>query len=389
MMTTTCFLVLVTLACTASAQSVRLANGTIVQGQVTKNTREGLEIQTAAGPKILTWDTLSMGTRFRYEPAFKANIDAVLQGRPASSRTRVPDPEESTQDAASAPTATPAPVVAEPVTARPDAPATLLIWDHFTYENNDSFRAGGFPSKALRAPSYTYYHGLQFGPEAKDVVYLAIDPKDNTEARDLLLVYSPYSALYTNAMSINGFKKGGGVVNFKKFPLRAQFGAINAAYDMEYTGLANDEEMLTAVIELSRGDQKCRFILGGLFRDTATGNQIIGVNGLIDLPRVSITLDPKETPIKIKGDLLMSGLKLVPKENMDNRLNVEIFTADGTLVQKEAIKLDEASLMLPSQFSLAPKKMTPGETYRVKSTINLGPFLGPVTDEDTISLPNK
>ena len=374
---------------TISAQTVRMANGTILQGEVTAIHATGLEILSATGAKTYTWDTLSWGTRFRYQPQFRANFDSILKGLPPSSRSRKPDPEEMT-DIQSKVAAGDKAVTATPSPAPTPIPtASLLIWDHFSYATPDSFRTGGFPSKAMRAPDATYFHGLQFGPGRKDVVYLASDPKNASELRDLLLVYSPYDPSYTNVIAINGFKKGAGVVTFRKFPLKSRFGEIEALFDIEYMGLANDEERVTVSAQLSRGDQKCRFVLGGLLRDHAFSKQIIPVDGLIDLPMIFVALDAKTSPVKITGELLMSHLRLAPKDNMDNKLTIEILTEDGTLLQKEVVRMDEANILLPNQISVDFKKAEVGKTYRVKTAINLGSFLGPVTGDETVEFPAK
>jgi hypothetical protein len=76
------------LAVVASAQPPRLANGLAIRGEVIRATDTGLEIGTAPGKtRVYPWKTLSAGTRYRYQPIFRANFEAVLKGDPAAART--------------------------------------------------------------------------------------------------------------------------------------------------------------------------------------------------------------------------------------------------------------------------------------------------------------
>ena len=75
------------LVISVGAEEIKLANGTIVQGDVVQAKDEGLAIKTAEGEKTLAWKTLSAGTRFRYQPSYRANFDHILKGDPASMRT--------------------------------------------------------------------------------------------------------------------------------------------------------------------------------------------------------------------------------------------------------------------------------------------------------------
>lgn len=74
-------------AAAVRAEDVRLANGLVIKGQVARATDAGLEVQTPAGSKTYAWETLSWGTRYRYQPSFRANLDPILKGLPPAART--------------------------------------------------------------------------------------------------------------------------------------------------------------------------------------------------------------------------------------------------------------------------------------------------------------
>lgn len=70
-------------ASAAWAQDVRWANGAVIKGEVVNATPAGLEMKTAAGLRTLAWETLSIGTRYRHQPGFRARAADALKGAPA------------------------------------------------------------------------------------------------------------------------------------------------------------------------------------------------------------------------------------------------------------------------------------------------------------------
>jgi hypothetical protein len=70
----------------ASGQEIRLANGVVVQGTLLQIKPEGLEMNTPTGPRVLTWETLSAGTRYRHQESFRATYSNVLAGASAAER---------------------------------------------------------------------------------------------------------------------------------------------------------------------------------------------------------------------------------------------------------------------------------------------------------------
>jgi hypothetical protein len=77
----------------ADDERARLANGQPLRGTVVQAKEEGLEVNTPQGVKVFSWEKLSAATRYRYQPAYRANFGKVLEGEPASAWT--PAEEES------------------------------------------------------------------------------------------------------------------------------------------------------------------------------------------------------------------------------------------------------------------------------------------------------
>mgnify|MGYP003588123002 CR=1 FL=1 len=89
----------------AAAQEIRLANGVPAPGPLAQVKPEGVEITTSAGPRLLTWETLSAGTRFRLQEAYRLTYSNILEGATAAERAALYEARKS----APAPEPEPAP----------------------------------------------------------------------------------------------------------------------------------------------------------------------------------------------------------------------------------------------------------------------------------------
>ncbi|HOW96833.1 MAG TPA: hypothetical protein P5567_08850 [Kiritimatiellia bacterium] len=70
----------------ARGQDIRLANGMPVPGTLVQAKPEGLEISTPTGPRVLTWETLSAGTRFRLQESYRITFSNILEGASVAER---------------------------------------------------------------------------------------------------------------------------------------------------------------------------------------------------------------------------------------------------------------------------------------------------------------
>lgn len=378
--------ILVVLGSSARAQDVRLANGVAIKGSVLKSDDSGLEVQTQVGPRTYTWDTLSPATRYRHQPKFRANYEAVLQGLPPSAWTNLPDVTTPV------PVATP---VATNVVPSKDTQAeagSLLIFDQASYDNVDPIPVAKFPGLQLRAPAEASYVGIQYGPKSADVLYAAFDTKGGGEIRDVAFLYSPGNPQYSNTVRVTGFKRGAGdarQVTFKKVNISTPFGSVQTSLDIEFVYLPGQSNQVnvTVNVDLSKENTRSKFILNGPLTDLLVGDGLITIKGLLDLPMLWVTLDLTAGSPRLVGNLNMSHLKMAPKEGMDARINIEVTTPDGVSVQKDSLKIDEAGFGQQYNVAYDLRKTSPGQTYVVKASINLGPFLGPATFEDKFTIP--
>ena len=365
-----------------------MANGVILKGEVKQATDAGLEIQSSAGLKTYTWETLSSATRFRYQPIYRKNFDAILRGLPPSARTNKPDAEAT---AAQAEAPNPKTI---PVKETAKQPRSLRILDQAPYENVDSISSSRIPNLQLRTPNSATYMGLQYGPTKKDVVYLVFDPKTTQDIPDTLIVYSPDNPAYSNAVRLGGSKKGSGsarVMEFKKFKLNSRFGLVMADYEIECACSEGQTNAITMVIftDLYKGSAKSRFLLSGQTSDLIQGDGIVNVKGLLGPPVLRVDLDLTTGSPRLVGNLYMSHLKLAPKDGMENRVWITIIDDKGEVTQRESLKLDESTFAQPYGIICELKRTEAGKTYVAKAAIDLGPYIGPAVFEERVTIPGS
>jgi hypothetical protein len=369
-------------------QDIRLANGSVVKGTVLQKTDTGLVIQTPSGERTIEWAQLSAGTRYRLQPLYRANYEAVLLGLPVSAWTNAPAADEESATPEASPAAS-----AAPVTEAAPAPVgsqSLDFASQAAFEVADWLRSGAIPGLQLRAADEALYKAFQYGPGAGEVVYLVLDTKGGGDVRDVLFVYSPGNAALSRTVKYSGFKKSVGdnrIVSFKRVPLNTRFGIIDTRIELEASSSLTTWLSVTFYVDLTANDTKARIILSGEMPDYLVGGGLIGAAGVLDLPVLWLALDMSTGAPAVIGNLNMSGLHVVPKDGLDNKINLEISDSKGAVIQRETVKLDESTLNAPNQFLLPIKKATPGELYTVKGSINLAPFFGSVTREVKVVVP--
>jgi len=391
----------------ARAQEARLANGMAIKGEVGTATAEGLEIQTPAGPKTYPWAILSAGTRYRYQPVYKANFQAIQEGKPPAERKPVAAPAAPVAPAApalpaapaapaeapapAAPAAAPAAPAAPAPAAAPAAPAAPPVGKlGFANENPKTIHPKEFPNAKLRDKTLTIYQAIQYGPAADEVVFLALDTKTPDDPYDVLFVYAPASSQFAKTAKVEGQKKGSGdkrEVVFRKVPLTAKCGPITANYEVECT-YALRKLILTVQVEVIKGAQRSKFTLylepNDLFYTTDVP---ITVKRLFDLPVVVIqSANPMNKRVLSFG-LRMADFFMLPVDGMEKKMDIGVVGGDGKTVEKDMMKMDFTYVGNSYGASYELKKVKAGQNYTVQAVINLGPVFGAVKAETKVEIP--
>lgn len=377
------------------AQAVRFVNGTTIPGNVTGVNNEGVQIRTSTGVRTLTWDTLSPGTRYRYQPLYRANYQAVLQGVPRARWTNAADPQveaELKNLSASVPSSSEAP--AQKPAVVPERSQSLNIFDNLRFAPVEVFRSSAFPGASFRDLEMASFVGFQYGSAATDVVYFAFEAAGPNELSDVVFVYSPGTAEFTNTVKIKGFKKTAGTeprITFRSIRVQTAFGKVRAIleFEPEITGSARGSVFLTITGSLTYDRDSSRFQLVRNFSDLLTGDGIVPVKGIWDLPSLWMACRPKpDGGAQATLILSMGNLVFVPRSGMESRAALTITDSAGQVVYRDTVKMD---LFPPPLDGIVTdiKRVSAGQTYKVDARIDLGPFLGVASATEKLEMPAR
>lgn len=363
----------------AIAQEVRFANGAPVKGEVKAVSPEGMEIQSGATSRLYPWNTLSAGTRFRFDPVYRVNLASIQKGEPAAARTNEPESGYVTSPGTEA----------EPVAAEGDAePAVPVDFDH--YEPAKPLPRENIPDLTLRSPDAATSWGLRYGRSAGEVVYFVFDTRAAGDAPDGLVIYTPANGRTDRIKAARRSDRGDALMQFRKLRYQGAFGDAKASMDVACSFSSRDAgALLVSVdVELTRGAQSCAFTLQGAPPGTAQGNVLITPREILLAPSLWMATDTSSGRHVLVGNIRMGRLKLLPKRGMDLMVSVSILDEAGKPVLEESLTPALSSPLDRHTISLGLDKLTPGRKYALKASVDLGPLFGRLRYEESMVLPD-
>ncbi len=379
--------------------AVRLANGALFQGEAEEPTPEGLKVRTPTGTRVIPWKTLSPGTRYRYEPLYRANFMAVVSGLPRSMWTNRPSAPVS-KPGGRRPSKTKG--ESKPSSESSDAgtsasKGSLRLADNLRYENIPPILSDTIPDLQLHRPVHTLSMAIQYGPCTNDVACFVFDLTSADAAPDEMYAYAPGLADYRTPRRIKALKQKKGytyTARFKKIALQSRFGRIAAYYELRFFGISGRTPPLQMRInvKLRAGSLLSRFTLGGKPSVVVKGRGTIQPTAILDLPILWMRLDTSHDQVRLVGNLKMSGLKLCPRMGMSRDVKFSIVEkATGKKIKSDTIRLDED--MFEHEYGLVYDlrnvQLESGHKYTVSAAIDLGPILGEVSFKQTFTVPAR
>ncbi len=381
--------VLLPVLTTASAQTVRLANGAAVQGEPIKATPEGLEVNTPRGAQVFPWETLSPATRYRHQPGFREKFSSVLAGEAVA--IEAPKAEPWATDTGSK-TGTPqkastfTPVVAQAPAAQPDKkPETGTSPRSQTPAASSTvmpFPAGTFVNDRNAA-----VFGLMFGPEPKDTLYMGFDlPAERGKRPDKLFVRTSNPPEGTPVQVVPAVIRNAGVFfdGIKWSGTREEYD-LEAAIEIQYRG--GHTHQLAAVVRLDgrKGNARVRYFLRCPELSWASAPKAPPVIKIFETP--AITARFTEGGRKMIAMVKAGVWDLLPLQGaVDQQLQFEVLDGRGRSTERGRVKTDESVLRGKSEaWENEFKKMKGGETYQIKLSMNLGELFGNATFEQLVT----
>lgn len=354
---------LATAALGQDAPIVRFVNGTPVKGEVTSVKPEGLEITNGEAGKVYPWSAFAAGTRFRFDPLYRANFSLAQQGKPMSRWTNAP---ESTTDSGSAPAAV--------------QPMTFSAFPPLAARSRASL-AGLELNDAARALTW----GFRYGPGETEVAYVAIEPGGDDGLPTTLLLWSDPNQ---RAERLRGSRRAVGdeaTVSFRKQRFRSTREGVDVQCDLalSVSTLAEGVFNVALDVELKKGDAVSSFTLYGPPPGMLVGDGDIVAQDLLVSPLMKLAISAGS----LSGDIRMGRLRFIPRSGMDKAVSVVISDARNNAVMEEKVLFQDGKQAEIATLALPLKSLVTGQRYSMQSGIDLGPFFGALRYGETFVAP--
>lgn len=372
-----CLLLVVHLGSVARAQQAPaplLLNGAPLRGEIVSVRPEGIEVQSGGTSRVVPWYAFAPGTRFRYDPLYRANVKAAQQGMPP---TRWPNPADGELSAApregarAADPAPPAPTEAIPrATFRPLSFAEL--------PPIPPLRRGALVplDRALDARATAW--GLQYGAGHGDWILFVAEPGGQDGLPAALHIWT-VSAKKPERIAATRHSEGDetrAVFRDVRFQTTREEAAIEYRVSVSASTRAPGSLLISAEITLRRDGVASRFALVGTPPGVVVGDVPISPRDLLAPPNLQMAMDSAGGKPVYAGNIRMGRLRLVPRSGMERAVAVSIREENGQEVLKDSFVCGGESPVDKYSFTVPLSALKKGGKYAIRASINLGPFLG-------------
>lgn len=251
--------------------------------------------------------------------------------------------------------------------------------------------AADFTNFTPSDPAEARYLGVQYGPRAEDVVYMAVDYREAGELPPTIAVHNfgragvrgpsyTLSARRTSMRTSDGDRVR--VARFELQPLRAEFGSIEIETSIEILAGFDDPFKIHLKAESSFrvGRENYSFEIGDeIAAKLSAGTGNINVLRLFAEPEIEV----RGRWRRVDGMLKMGDWILVPGSGMDNSISIAILDDDDRSLETGRARLQSEKLLegqVQGLFRLyEPRRFDRAGTYGIETSIDLGSVLGEVS----------
>ncbi|HIE11494.1 MAG TPA: hypothetical protein EYP62_07765 [Kiritimatiellae bacterium] len=364
---------------------VRLASGRVIEGKVLAATVDGLQVETPRGTVELPWYTLSPGTRYRYDEAFRNAFPRVLRGLPIPPARELPkaEPRDGPTRRGSVPD--------KSSPAEPPAPAREVIeprqpgsrlWKYVTFEEAPLIRGTDLP---FRVPpqKIARYWGLQYGPTQNDVLYFIMVYDRAGQKYDRAWAYAPAAAELRAPVKLRGMRKRTAdwqEVTYPEIGLSASFGPLRVQYGIVLRGHWDEAEEWTceAQVRLKLKGMVSHFTAWGQIAPAA-GSDPVPIHLLPDQPMLNMSVNVSGTAVTLDGSVRMGRFRLIPGRGMSRLVELTVTDSSGTTVYTDRKRLGHGETKSRYRFAFRLEGLQSGQRYRAIAELDLGPILGTVS----------
>ncbi len=365
------------LAVAAYGEPPRLVNGKPLPGKLRGLKAGGLEIETPRGAALVTWEQLSPGTRYRYQPGFRDHAQAVLGGEPMPAGMA---PDE--RILALLPGEPPgAPAAEDPAPdGAPAAPAEETKPEPAAAAADPGIQPSDFPAVELILPKAARYAAFRFGPGESQVLYLVMDPHSvSTEQTHEQLkieqayVYIPGNDAYGRPKKMR-VEQDGARCRVRTIRFRQKEGAVevDGQMDLTYaTGSAHAFSVAASLRVASRG-QSMRYVAKSVVRLSSRKGKVAQAD-LYGPPVMDLRAMDGGRRIVVN---LYAGkdIGIVPAQAPETYITVEARDPGGAVKDTIKLRADKDEVGGRDIWEGILRRLQDGADYTLRASIDLSPL---------------
>jgi hypothetical protein len=355
---------------------VRLLNGTPLKGEVAEVTAEGMALRSGSAIRFYPWPALAPGTRYRFDPLYRANLAAAQQGRPVSQWPNPPDGAYSAEplplDAprADAISASVAPLAFTPFPAiPPKARSSLTALD-------------------AKAGAGSLSWGLRYGPAESEAAYFVFESAGDDGLPPAMHVWTGADKRPERVRMSRRADGEEARAIFREHRFRAVREDVEVTYRIAPTAStrAPGALLVSAEVELKKGLASSSFSLVGAPPGVLAGDGNVVARDLLAPPTLLMALESIGGKMVFAGAVRMGRLRLIPRSGMDRAISIDITDERGQKALAAEIPFSGDAPTDKHSFLVPLDGLSAGRKYALNARMSLGPFLGEVSYQERFVL---
>jgi hypothetical protein len=343
-----------------------------IKGELAEVSVEGVYMQVGSAKRFYPWAALSPGSRYRFDPLYRANLSAAQQGRPVSEWRNPPDGEYTSKPRA----------LDQRVTEEADVSVSPLAF--LPLPEIPPKPRSAVAELDANAGSASLAWGLRYGPSESETAYFVFEsPADD----GLPPAMHVWSGAHKRPERVRMSRRADGEearAVFREHQFRAVRENVEVTYRIAPTAStrAPGVFLLSAVVELKKGTATSSFSLVGAPPGVLKGDGKIIARDLLAPPSLFLTLESMGGKRVITGAVRMGRLRLIPRSGMDQTISIKIADELGAQVLAADVPFTADAPTDKRSFVLPLDGLSAGRKYSLHARMSLGPFLGEVSYQE-------
>ncbi len=349
-----------------------LLNGTALRGEIVEVRADGIEIQAGAAVRFYPWTAFAPGTRFRFDPLYRANLDAAQQGLPVA---RWPNPADGDY------TARPRPLEAP----RAEAPAASVTPLSFTaFPAIPAKSRGSLVALDPKAGANALSWGLRYGAAETEAAYFIFESAGEDGLPPAMHVWIAADKRPERVRSSRRADGEEARAIFREQRFRAQREGVDVSYGVAPSAStrAPGALLVSVEIELKKDGTSSSFALVGAPPGVLSGDGNVVARDVLAPPALVMALDSIDNKPVFAGAVRMGRLRLIPRGGMDRAVSIKIADERGGEALAAKVPFTGDAPTDKHSFVVPLDGLTAGRKYTLNARIGLGPFLGEVSYQE-------